>query len=127
MSQTVLHPDMLDACVRDVLNVTAPRYEKIKFIFYRKKWLWFFCRVMAVMEPLKVTITNFPNENVMELTVPDFPADESRGSHKIKFDSVIYIERSDFSEVKYVNIFSCLSSVKLSKTLILSFNDFSRE
>jgi glutaminyl-tRNA synthetase len=61
---------------------------------------------MAVMEPLKVTITNFPNENVMELTVPDFPADESRGSHKIKFDSVIYIEKSDFSEVKYVNIFS---------------------
>jgi glutaminyl-tRNA synthetase len=61
---------------------------------------------MAVMEPLKVTITNFPNENVMELTVPDFPADESRGSHKIKFDSVIYIEKSDFSEVKYDNIFS---------------------
>ncbi len=27
MSQTVLHPDMLDACVREVLNVTAPRYE----------------------------------------------------------------------------------------------------
>jgi glutaminyl-tRNA synthetase len=55
---------------------------------------------MAVMEPLKVTITNFPNGKVMELTVPDFPADESRGSHKIKFDSVIYIEKSDFTEVK---------------------------
>jgi len=27
MSQTVLHPDMLDACVREVLNVTAPRYK----------------------------------------------------------------------------------------------------
>ena len=62
--------------------------------------VFFFGRVMAVMEPLKVTITNFPNGNVMELTVPDFPADESRGSHKIKFDSVIYIEKSDFTEVK---------------------------
>ncbi|CAF2330710.1 unnamed protein product [Rotaria sp. Silwood2] len=79
MSQTVLHPDMLDACVREVLNVTAPR-------------------VMVVMEPLKVTITNFPSENPMELNVPNFPADESRGSHTIKFDSVIYIEKSDFNE-----------------------------
>jgi hypothetical protein len=61
---------------------------------------FFFCRVMAVTEPLKVTITNFPSGNVLELTVPNFPADESRGSHTIKFDSVIYIEKSDFSEVK---------------------------
>jgi glutaminyl-tRNA synthetase len=37
MSQTVLHPDMLDACVREVLNVTAPRYEKICFSFYKQK------------------------------------------------------------------------------------------
>ncbi len=33
MSQTVLHPDMLDACVREVLNVTAPRYENSIFVF----------------------------------------------------------------------------------------------
>ncbi len=31
MSQTVLHPDMLDACVREVLNVTAPRYENLTY------------------------------------------------------------------------------------------------
>jgi len=55
---------------------------------------------MAVMEPLKVTITNFPSDKPMELTVPKFPNDESRGSHTIKFDSVIYIEKSDFAEVK---------------------------
>ncbi|CAF4136577.1 unnamed protein product [Rotaria socialis] len=83
MSQTVLHPDMLDACVREVLNVTAPR-------------------VMVVTEPLKVTITNFPSEHFIELVIPNFPADESRGSHKIKFDSVIYIEKSDFNEVHQV-------------------------
>ena len=59
----------------------------------------FRCRAMAVTEPLKVTITNFPQANVVELTVPNFPADESRGSHTIKFDSVIYIEKSDFNEV----------------------------
>lgn len=54
---------------------------------------------MAVLEPLKVTIINFPSDKVMELTVPNFPGDESRGSHTIKFDSVIYIEKSDFTEV----------------------------
>ena len=54
---------------------------------------------MVVLEPLKVTITNFHSDQPIELTVPRFPTDESRGSHKIKFDSVIYIEKSDFSEV----------------------------
>ncbi len=33
MSQTVLHPDMLDACVREVLNLTAPRYEYVILFF----------------------------------------------------------------------------------------------
>ncbi|CAF3801039.1 unnamed protein product [Rotaria sp. Silwood1] len=79
MSQTILHPDMLDACVREVLNLNAPR-------------------VMVVLEPLKVTITNFPYEKMTELTVLNYPGEESRGSHTIKFDSVIYIEKSDFSE-----------------------------
>jgi len=82
---------------------------KIKFIFDRKKQVFFFIilfrRVMAVMEPLKVTITNFPNENSLELTVPNFPADESRGSHTIKFDSIIYIEKSDFTEVNSIDMF----------------------
>ena len=52
------------------------------------------------MEPLKVTITNFPSDKVLELSVPNFPADESRGSHTIKFDKILYIEKSDFNEVK---------------------------
>ncbi|CAF1062016.1 unnamed protein product [Rotaria sordida] len=79
MSQTTLHPDMLDACVREVLNITAPR-------------------VMVVLEPLKVTITNYPYEKMQELTVLNYPGEESRGFHTIKFDSIIYIEKSDFSE-----------------------------
>lgn len=57
---------------------------------------------MVVTEPLKVTITNFPSNQLIELTIPNFPTDESRGSHTIKFDSVIYIEKSDFNEVKKI-------------------------
>lgn len=79
MAQTAIDPLMLEACVRDVLNVQAPR-------------------AMAVLEPLKVTITNLPGDAPAELDVPNFPADEKRGSHKIHFSSTVYIEKSDFSE-----------------------------
>ncbi|VDI54568.1 Hypothetical predicted protein [Mytilus galloprovincialis] len=79
MAQTVLDPSMLEACVRDVLNVTAPR-------------------AMAVLEPLKVTINNFPADHSGSLAIPNFPADESKGSHTIPFTSTVFIERSDFKE-----------------------------
>ena len=56
---------------------------------------------MVVTEPLKVTITNFPYGELVELNVLNFPGEDSRGSRTIKLDSVIYIEKADFSEVKY--------------------------
>lgn len=79
MAQTVIDPSMLEACVRDVLNIKAPR-------------------AMAVLEPLKVTVTNFPSDHSGEITVPNFPADENRGSHTVPFGKTIYIEKSDFRE-----------------------------
>ena len=54
---------------------------------------------MAVLEPIKVTIDNFPHSSAVELDVLNFPADESKGTHKIPFDKVIYIDSSDFQEV----------------------------
>lgn len=54
---------------------------------------------MAVLDPLKVTITNFPKDHSGEITVPDFPADEAKGSHRIPFGKTVFIERSDFREV----------------------------
>lgn len=80
MSQTVLSPVMLEACVRDVLNITAPR-------------------AMAVLEPIKVTIENYPHAGKVELDVPNFPNDETKGTHKICFNKVVYIDASDFKEV----------------------------
>jgi len=65
---------------------------------------------MVVLEPLKVTITNFPHESMTELSVLNFPGEESRGSHTIKFDSVIYIEKSDFSEVRLMDIKSRINN-----------------
>lgn len=72
-------PSMLDAAARDVLNVTAARR-------------------LVVLEPLKVTITNFPSSEPILVNVPDFPQSSDKGSHEVVFDRVIYIEKSDFLE-----------------------------
>uniref|UniRef100_A0A669CYV2 Glutamine--tRNA ligase n=1 Tax=Oreochromis niloticus TaxID=8128 RepID=A0A669CYV2_ORENI len=80
VSQTTTEPHLLEACVRDVLNETAPR-------------------AMAVLEPLKVTITNLPENFKTDVRVPDFPADEAKGSHTVPFTRTVFIEQSDFREV----------------------------
>lgn len=80
VSQTTTEPHLLESCVRDVLNDSAPR-------------------VMAVLEPLKVTITNLPGNSKSDIRVPDFPANEARGSHVVPFSRTIFIEQSDFREV----------------------------
>ncbi|CRK94415.1 CLUMA_CG007922, isoform A [Clunio marinus] len=77
---STVDPMMLEASVRDVLNDTAPRR-------------------LVVLEPLKVTITNFISEKAVKLTVPDFPAQtDCKSTHEIVFDRVVYIENSDFKE-----------------------------
>jgi len=54
---------------------------------------------MAVLDPLKVTITNFPADHPGTLTIPNFPADESKGFHNIPYSKTLFIEKSDFREV----------------------------
>ncbi|KAF4520480.1 hypothetical protein B566_EDAN004731 [Ephemera danica] len=78
-AQVMVDPQALEACVRDVLNLTAPR-------------------AMCVMEPLKVTITNFPHAGPVELSVPNFPSEPARGSHTITFAKELFIEASDFKQ-----------------------------
>ncbi|NWX20656.1 SYQ ligase, partial [Aegotheles bennettii] len=79
VAQATMEPHLLEACAREVLNEQAPR-------------------AMAVLEPLKVTITNFPAPKALEVLVPNFPADESRGFHKVPFQPTVYIEETDFRE-----------------------------
>ncbi|CAI8010047.1 Glutamine--tRNA ligase [Geodia barretti] len=75
-----IHPELLEAFVRDELNHTAPR-------------------AMAVLDPVKVVVTNCPlTSETIELEVPDFPKDPARGYHTIPLGPLIYIERSDFME-----------------------------
>lgn len=79
-AQSSVDPAALEAAVRDVLNLTAPRH-------------------MIVMDPIKITISNFEQKNPAELDVPDFPNEPQGAQHKILFDREVFIEASDFSEV----------------------------
>lgn len=55
-------------------------------------------RAMVVLRPLKVVITNYPEEKVEELTGANNPEDETMGTRKIPFCNEIYIEQTDFME-----------------------------
>ena len=55
-------------------------------------------RVMAVLNPLKVVIENYPDDLLEELEAINNPEDESAGTRSVPFSKVIYIERDDFME-----------------------------
>jgi glutaminyl-tRNA synthetase len=55
-------------------------------------------RVMVVLKPLKVVITNYPEDRVEELEAVNNPEDPAAGTRKVPFSRVIYIERDDFME-----------------------------
>ena len=55
-------------------------------------------RVMAVLNPLKVVIDNYPDDQVEELDAINNPEDEGMGKRKVPFSKVLYIERDDFRE-----------------------------
>ncbi|WP_300026894.1 glutamine--tRNA ligase/YqeY domain fusion protein [uncultured Maribacter sp.] len=70
---------LLEFQVRDHLNKVAPR-------------------VMGVLDPLKVVITNYPEGEVEWLDAENNPEDESAGSRKVPFSREFYIEKEDFRE-----------------------------
>jgi len=68
---------MLEFCVRENLNDHTPR-------------------VMAVLDPVKVVIENYPEGQVEEFDMPYHPEDASFGSRKVPFSRELYIDRDDF-------------------------------
>jgi len=55
-------------------------------------------RMMAVLDPLKVVITNWPEDKIEQMEQENMPGDESAGTRKVPFGREIYIERDDFME-----------------------------
>ncbi|MEW7289569.1 glutamine--tRNA ligase/YqeY domain fusion protein [Aquimarina sp. 2304DJ70-9] len=77
--ENVIDVSLLEFCVREDLNKTAPR-------------------VMAVLEPVKLVITNYPKGEEEWLDAENNPEDEEAGSRKVPFSGELYIEREDFKE-----------------------------
>mgnify|MGYP000642694266 FL=1 len=70
---------LLEHSVREDLNQTSPR-------------------VMAVLNPLRVVIDNYPEDQTQEFEAVNNPEDPSMGSRKVPFSRVIYVEQDDFRE-----------------------------
>ena len=70
---------LLEHCVRDDLNRRATRY-------------------MAVLDPVKVVIENYPEDRTEELDFVNNPEDPSAGTRKVPFSREVYIDRRDFRE-----------------------------
>ena len=75
----VIDLSLLEFSVREDLNKTAPR-------------------VMGVLDPIKLVITNYPDDKTEDLPLINNPEDESMGSRTIPFSKHLYIERNDFME-----------------------------
>jgi glutaminyl-tRNA synthetase len=69
----------LEYCVREDLNKRSPR-------------------VMAVLDPLKVVLTNYPEDRIEQLEAINNPEDAGAGTREVPFSRELYIERDDFRE-----------------------------
>jgi len=78
---SVVDMELLEHCVREDLNLRAPR-------------------AMAVLRPLKVIIDNYPEGKSEEFTAPNHPQDPGMGSRKVPFGRELYIEQDDFLEAE---------------------------
>lgn len=77
--ENVIDVSLLEFCVREDLNKIAPR-------------------VMAVLDPVKLIIDNYPEDQEEWLKAENNPEDPNAGNREVPFSKVLYIEREDFKE-----------------------------
>ena len=101
---------LLESCVKTELNLTASR-------------------VMAVLDPLKVVITNYPEGQTEDLLVENNPEDENSGVRKVPFSREIFIEKADFMEDAPQKFFrlSPGRDVRLKGAYIIHCEDFVKD
>ena len=75
----MIEVELLEHCLRQDLNKRAPRR-------------------LGVLNPLKLTIENYPTNQTEEIDAVNNPEDESAGTRKVPFSGEIYIDRNDFME-----------------------------
>jgi len=100
--ENIIDVSLLEFCLREDLNKTAPR-------------------VMAVLDPVKVIITNYPEGKEELLDAENNQEDEAAGYRKVPFSREIYIEREDFLEIAPAKFFrlSLGNEVRLKNAYII--------
>ncbi|TAN40409.1 MAG: glutamine--tRNA ligase/YqeY domain fusion protein [Nitrospirae bacterium] len=104
---------LLEHSIREELNRSAPRF-------------------MAVLQPLKVVLLNYPGDQEEELDAVNNPEDPGMGTRKVPFSKVLYIEKEDFMEdppkqffrlapgrevrLRYAYYITCVKAVKDERT-----------
>lgn len=79
-ADSVVDVGMLEYCIREDLKKKAPR-------------------IMTVIDPIKVVLTNYPEDKIEYMTMENNPEDPSMGERQVAFTRELYIEREDFMEV----------------------------
>lgn len=74
---SVVDMGLLEACVRDALNSTAPR-------------------AMAVLDPIELIVENYPDGQTEDIEIPVHPDHPEMGTRTVKFSKHLFIERDDF-------------------------------
>ena len=100
--ENVIDVSLLEFCIREDLNKIVPR-------------------VMAVLNPVKLIITNYPDSKEELLIAENNPEDENAGFREIPFSKELYIEREDFKENASNNFFrlSIGKEVRLKNAYII--------
>ncbi|MCB0620534.1 MAG: glutamine--tRNA ligase/YqeY domain fusion protein [Saprospiraceae bacterium] len=106
----VIEFELLESCVRDELNRTSKR-------------------VMGVLDPVKLLITNYPEDQVEEVEVENNPEDEQAGNRLVPFSRELYIEREDFMEDPPKKFFRLGPGrdVRLKSAYIIRCDDFVKD
>jgi glutaminyl-tRNA synthetase len=109
-SNSMVDVRFLEHCIREDLNLRAPR-------------------VMGVLHPLKLVIDNYPGDMVEEMESENNPEDPTAGTRKIPFSGILYIEREDFHKdppKKYFRL-SPGCEVRLKNAYIIKCEGFIRD
>jgi len=108
--ENVIDFSLLEFCLREDLNKTAPR-------------------VMAVLDPVKLVITNYPSGKEEWLEAENNQEDESAGYRKVPFSRELYIERDDFLEVAPAKFFrlSIGNEVRLKNGYIIKGKSITKD
>ena len=99
---------ILESSIRDDLNISAPR-------------------AMAVINPIKLIIENYPEGKIESLSAPIHPQNEEMGTREIFFSREIYIDKEDFKEVAPNNKYKRLAidkEVRLRNSYVINASRF---